>query len=276
MLLCSKETIHPAIYAIDKTPSMPTVRSKCVKCGCSFKRLDTHLRVSATCCCSIGRRSTPPLSSINIISSTASTASNLNSSALLPGNSNFTYGSADFTANVTTTSAPTLQKQSKPQKKTQCPKGNKFFKRLDTHLRVSATCKVINCSPSLNVSVSAKDNQPCPSSGDSMFFSPSDFNFVDAAPAALERLDPATVAINTSSHPESQTKASLKLPTTSEDWEQASIYFHTTLVPADQAVSTPQEMSRMLCEGIYTPHMAVQVLPPTYTRRRDTHYTEVH
>ena len=84
---------------------MPTVRSKCARCGRSFKRLDTHLRVSVTCR-DIHRsaecRSTPPPSSI---SSTASVASNLNSIATLPANLNYTHGSAVTTENGTTTSA---------------------------------------------------------------------------------------------------------------------------------------------------------------------------
>ena len=85
-----------------------------------------------------------------------------------------------------------------------------------------------------------------------MFFTPLDLNYEAATPATLERLELTTNTINTSLRPGPQTKASLKLPTTSEDWEQANTYFHTSLVPAVLAVPTPQEMSRLLCEGLYT------------------------
>jgi hypothetical protein len=85
-----------------------------------------------------------------------------------------------------------------------------------------------------------------------MFSTPLDLNFEAAAPAALERLELTTNTINTSLPSGPQTKASLKLPTTSDDWEQANTYFHTSLVPAVLAVPTPQEMSRLLCEGLYT------------------------
>ena len=70
---------------------MPTVRSKCARCGRSFKRLDTHLRVSATCR-NVERGyesppSTPPPSTTYTISSSPRRV-NSNSAGTLPGNSN--------------------------------------------------------------------------------------------------------------------------------------------------------------------------------------------
>ena len=153
----------------------------------------------------------------------------------------------------------TLQKQPQPRKKAQCPKCNQTFKRLDTHLRVSATCRDINPPPSPTVSDTVNDimgpGQLCQvqaAGEDSMLLTPLGLNFAAAATAALERLELTTNTINTSLRLGPQTKASLKLPTTSDDWEQANTYFHTSLVPAVLAVPTPQEMSRLLCEGHYT------------------------
>ena len=97
--------------------------------------------------------------------------------------------------------------------------------------------------------------QPCQvqaAGEDSMLLTPLGLNFAAAATAALERLELTTNTMNTSLRLGPQTKASLKLPTTSDDWEQANTYFHTSLVPAVLAVPTPQEMSRLLCEGHYT------------------------
>ena len=94
--------------------------------------------------------------------------------------------------------------------------------------------------------------QPCQVQAAGEDSTPLDLNFAAATPAALERLELTTNTINTSLCPGPQTKASLKLPTTSDDWEQANTHFHTSLVPAVLAVPTPQEMSRLLCEGLST------------------------
>ena len=86
---------------------MPTARGKCSRCGKCFKRLDTHLRVSATCRDvrrPSQRQTAPPTMVMNTIFSTAnsnSAASNLNSVTTLPGNSN--CASAVATTSYTTT-----------------------------------------------------------------------------------------------------------------------------------------------------------------------------
>ena len=83
------------------------------------------------------------------------------------------------------------------------------------------------------------------------------------APAASA---PTTATTVTSSHNPSR-KASLILPTTSEDWEQADYFFQTTLVPAALLASSPQEMNGVLCEGIYS-YFAATHGTKTITRSR--------
>ena len=75
-------------------PNMPTTRRRCSKCGRSFKRLDTHLEVSATCRDVQERQdqqSALPSSSMNTIFPTAnsnSAASNSNYSTTQSGKLN--------------------------------------------------------------------------------------------------------------------------------------------------------------------------------------------
>ena len=83
---------------------------------------------------------------------------------------------------------------------------------------------------------------------DAIFFSPQDLNSASTALAA-----PATTATtNTSSHYEPLRKADLSLPSSEEGWRQADHFFQTSLVPAALAASSPREMNRVLCEGIYS------------------------
>ena len=72
-------------------PTMSTARGKCLRCPWCFKRLDNHLRVSATCrdvSQRPVRQTSPPPTTMNTVNSN-STASNLNASATLPRNSLF-------------------------------------------------------------------------------------------------------------------------------------------------------------------------------------------
>ena len=63
----------------------------------------------------------------------------------------------------------------------------------------------------------------------------------------------------TSSHPATRqrvpspvTKATLYLPESVEDWKLADSFFQTTLVPEIMSLSSPEQMSSVLCEGIYS------------------------
>ena len=148
-------------------------------------------------------------------------------------------------------SAKTLQKRSL-SKKSECPKCHRLFKRLDTHLRVSATCKEINSIPPPNNSYMHNGLQQLSqnqfASEDAMFLHLDSNSANTATPVpAVSALTTAT--INTSSP---LPKANFSLPTTAEGWEQADSFFKTSLVPATIAASSPQVMNRVLCEGIYS------------------------
>jgi hypothetical protein len=95
---------------------MPTTRGRCSKCGRSFKRLDTHLRVSATCRDVKEQQSAPPSSSMNIFptANLNSVASHSNFSTTQPGNLNSSretsaVSTAYRTANKDSSSPSTLQ-----------------------------------------------------------------------------------------------------------------------------------------------------------------------
>ena len=93
-------------------------------------------------------------------------------------------------------------------------------------------------------------NSQCQSTAeDAIFLPPLSLNSADSAPAVSTL---TTITTNTSHHNIPLMKASLSLPTTAEGWEQADSYFQTSLVPAALAVTSPQEMSRVLCERIYS------------------------
>ena len=92
--------------------SMPSTRARCPKCDRCFRRLDTHLPVSATCRDVQGRRGclpAPPSRSVSSTSHSNSTASCSNSSVTLHGNLNSTVTT---TAVATTTVATTPQDRS--------------------------------------------------------------------------------------------------------------------------------------------------------------------
>ena len=88
-----------------------------------------------------------------------------------------------------------------------------------------------------------------------MFVTPQNSNPAPAATvtssAASVRPVTPTATINTSPYQEPEVKASFNLPTTSEGWKLADSYFQSSLVPLVLAVHSPEEMNRVLCEGIY-------------------------
>ena len=223
---------------------MPSTRARCLKCGQLFRRLDTHLRVSATCRDIQGRTEclpAPPSKSMNTISSTAN--SNSTASCSLNGNLN---------SMATTTAVATINWTLKKKPQAQCPSSNRLFKRLDTHLRVSATCRVINPVPPVpatSVCGPTQAHQDQALREDAMFYSLQDSNFA-AAPNAPTQ---TTSTTHTASHQGLEIKATLILPTSSEEWEQANSFFETNLVPAALAATSPEEMSGvLLSDGIYS------------------------
>ena len=83
-----------------------------------------------------------------------------------------------------------------------------------------------------------------------MFYSLQDSDF--AAAAAPNAPTQTTSTTHTASHQGLEIKATLILPTSSEEWEQANTFFETNLVPAALAATSPEEMSGVLCDGIYS------------------------
>ena len=153
-------------------------------------------------------------------------------------------------------SAKTLQKRSQSKKKTECPKCHNFFKRLDTHFRVSATCKEITSLPDPNNPVMSSGLE-LPSQGQArdeaaIFSSPQHSNSAGSAPSSPVVPALTTSTINTSLQHNPVLKTTLILPTTAEDWKQANLYFKTSLVPVALAVTSLDEMSSILCEGVYS------------------------
>ena len=149
-------------------------------------------------------------------------------------------------------SVKTLQKRFQSKKKTECPKCHRLFKRLDTHFRVSATCKEINSNKSIVSSGLELSLQGQVRDEEAILSSPQNSNSAGSAPAAsVASVALTTNTINTFQH-NPLLKSTLTLPTTDEEWEQADLYFKTSLVPVVMAATSPGEMSTALCEGIYS------------------------
>ena len=142
-------------------------------------------------------------------------------------------------------------------KKAKCLKCNKLFLRFDTHRRNSAMCKDISPLPSPTTSSSTNvcvtPPEPCQDltlGGDSMHSLQNSNPAVRSPNDALVRFTQTTNTFHTP-HPVPQVKEHIKLPRTSEGWEEADHYFSTTLVPAVIAESVLQEKYRILVEGVY-------------------------
>ena len=123
-------------------------------------------------------------------------------------------------------SAKTLTKRAAVSHKF-CPKCHKQFKRLDTHLRLSATCKDLSSvSPSPVVAEPdyAQSNAAVSANSAILTFTPHDY----------------------------QHKAAIKLPSTQEEWEDANSYFSHVVVPQVVAEVSPEAKNNRLSEAIYS------------------------
>ena len=98
-----------------------------------------------------------------------------------------------------------------------CPNCHKQFRRLDTNLRNSATCKAFP-SPLDSVGIQAQLLQETAAI---LNFTPLDFSF----------------------------RPKLKLQ---EEWEAANSYFANVLVPEVLSETSPSSKNTKLCDGIYT------------------------
>ena len=131
-----------------------------------------------------------------------------------------------------------------------------LFKRLDTHYRVSATCKKINTihSPNTpNMPSSLEQFPPNTSTAEeAIFFTAHNSNSAASAPAAMIAGAITTNTAGDITTNTTPTKESPNLPKTPEAWEKADYYFKTILVPTVLAATSPQDMNTILCEGIYS------------------------
>ena len=145
-----------------------------------------------------------------------------------------------------------------PFTRARCQKCGRRFQRLDTHLRVSATCREVRRCPSAPASVASRPPMNILSA----------INSNSAVTPHSTRTESAVpTSRKPTSRPSPSTKASLTLPTTAEDWEQADLYFQSTLVPDVLSRTSPQQMSSVLCEGIYS-YFASRYGIRTITTRR--------
>ena len=132
-------------------------------------------------------------------------------------------------------SQKTHQKKAGKQKREKCPKCEKFFARLDTHLRNSATCRSFpqplstesgehNASPSL---------PEFPSSPTCDHSTLDDTRGSEHCPTSIEFLP----AIN--------------LPREASEWHEADTFFKVHVVPRVCSERTVDDMNNVLCKGIY-------------------------
>ena len=125
----------------------------------------------------------------------------------------------------------TLSKRNKSIKKT-CPKCQKVFARLDTHLKNSATCKL----PHAPETSATSSTIPEPSQPDSQ----------------CPIQPPVTSPLPGTRRPRPTiTKAPFNCPRTAEEWEEADKELSRTVVPTVQLADTVEERNQALCEGVY-------------------------
>ena len=143
----------------------------------------------------------------------------------------------------------TLKNKSQSRKKAKCPKCDKYFVRLDTHLRNSALCRAIPSPPSHPVQ---SNTMACtePSHtylsvplGEEAMFQNSNF----AAPALVGVNETTIIPVASP-----KVKPHLILPKTIEGWQEANKYFERSLAPAVMLATNPHEKHSVLIEGIYS------------------------
>jgi hypothetical protein len=124
---------------------------------------------------------------------------------------------------------------------------------------VSATCRDV-----LPLSAPAIYNSHDPASYEYCLPAPTSVNSNSAE--TLQHSTRTASAVANSVLPPA-TKATLCLPTSAEDWKLADSFFQTTLVPESMSLSSPQQMSSVLCEGIYSYFASTYGTKTAATRR---------
>ena len=134
----------------------------------------------------------------------------------------------------------------------QCPSCEKYFVRLDTHLRRSAVCRSILPLPSPSPPLPVPDSVLCDSVGSqpqageaAIFLTPLNSNSASQAPAALGKTTNNMPALS----PLPAMKQRLILPRTTEGWNAANEHFNNILVPAVLGASSLSEKYIGVGEG---------------------------
>ena len=130
----------------------------------------------------------------------------------------------------------TKQPQHEPgAKRVQCPKCNRFFHRLDTHLRVSAVCR----DPTTLAATSEEPTPAVEETGPGLASTTAILSGPDSNPAS-----------RTTPHAQ-QLQPPLKLPTTTDEWMEADQLL-TQVLPAVVRCSSVEDKSRVLSELTYS------------------------
>ena len=111
-----------------------------------------------------------------------------------------------------------------------CPKCSVSFQRLDSHLRLSATCQTI-CSPG-------------PPPGPKSPVQSRDSNYTSLPNVDLTTSSGISVS-------DLAFKARIKLPKSTEEWEQADFLIQSTVVPLVQNAVSAEDKNKCLCNGVY-------------------------
>ena len=136
-----------------------------------------------------------------------------------------------------------------------CQKCGRCFRRLDTHHHVSATCRDVlpRSAPATAVTT---------------------LHILSPPAVTLQHSTRTASAVAMFRHPvphqrvpSPATKANLCLPTSAEDWKLADSFFQNTLVPGIMSLTSPEQMSSVLCEGIYSYFASTYGTKTAATRR---------
>ena len=137
------------------------------------------------------------------------------------------------------------KREKKRVKKVQCSKCSRFFVRLDTHLRNSATCRVIPSPPPPCVLSPANATATLVPA----IFSSAQNSNTGSCTSEMSKDNNEPL---TTTSPAPQMKGTLLLPTSPEGWEEADHHFAAALVPSLLLSPNPQEINSLLVLGIYS------------------------
>ena len=169
-------------------------------------------------------------------------------------------------------SKKTLQKKTRKRKEL-CPKCQKSFLRLETHLKNSASCRSIS-PPAINCETLEPDSSGPTRSENPPNQPDDDFShFHDTMPQHLHNAAPISAMPGSSSDPP-QCKAPLKLPSSKEDWQKANAFFKENLVPTVLQATSAEEKNYILADGIYSyfsSHYGIKQSSTTSKRKTPRH-----